>query len=150
MPGRGSDVAICFRVMHHGIGDPLRAVATFVAGPLAFRIEIRFVVGWKAFDLALIEIRLEGIAVFRRDPQGQAGNEELLAREPAAGVDDDIVDIATAMVKYHILDLAQLLVVQTIQMRAADIISSVRDACVFQSALVGHFSSCFAVGWTER
>jgi hypothetical protein len=57
------------------------------ADALAFGIEIRFVVGWKAFDLALIEIRLEGIAVFRRDPQGQAGNEELLAREPAAGVD---------------------------------------------------------------
>jgi hypothetical protein len=111
--GRGSDVAIGFRAMHHRIGDPLRAVATFIAGPLAFGIEIRFVVGWKAFDLALIEIRIEGIAVFRRDPQGQGGNEELLAGEPAAGVDDDLVlvDIATGMVKYHILDLAQLLVV---------------------------------------
>ena len=63
--------------MHHGIRDPVRAVATFVAGPLAFGIEIRFVVGWKAFDLALIEIRLEGIAVFRRDPQGHG----LLAHE---------------------------------------------------------------------
>ena len=51
--------------------------------------------------------------MFRRDPQGQGGNEELLAGEPAAGVDDDIVDIATGMVKYHILDVAQLLVVQT-------------------------------------
>jgi hypothetical protein len=53
------------------------------------------------------------------------------------------------MVKYHILDLAQLLVVQTIQMRAADIISSVCDASVFQSALVRHFSSDLPlIGWS--
>jgi hypothetical protein len=43
------------------------------------------------------------------------------------------------MVKNDIVDLAQLLVVQAIQMRAANIVGRVRDAGVFQSAVVCHF-----------
>ena len=42
--GRRSDVAVGFRAVHHGIGDPLGTVAPFVASPLTFRIKIGFVV----------------------------------------------------------------------------------------------------------
>jgi hypothetical protein len=42
-----SDVAVGFRAVHHGIGDPLGTAAPFVASPLTFRIKIGFVIWGK-------------------------------------------------------------------------------------------------------
>ena len=135
---RGGDVAIGFGAMHHGIGDPLGAVAPFVAGPLALGVEIGFFVRWKAFDLGLVQIGFKIVVMFCRGAQAFGGDEELLAGKPAAGIDDDVADVSGGMIENNIVDFAQLLVVQAIKMRAANIISCVRNAGVFQGAVVGH------------
>jgi len=70
----------------------------FVARPLTFGVKIRFIVGWEAFGLALIQIRLESLSCLA-EARRPSRNEELLAGEPAARVDDDIADVSCGMVR---------------------------------------------------
>src|SRR5260221_2940224 len=117
--------------MHHGIGHPFRAVAAFIIGPLAFGIEIRLLVWWKALDLTFVQADLEVVVMLCRGAQAFRGNDELLGRKPASSIDDDVVDDSGGMVEDNVIDLAQLFVVQAIEMRAANILSSVRNARAF-------------------
>src|ERR1700686_4920672 len=61
--GGRSDVAVGFRAVHHGIGDPLGTAAPFVATPLTFRIKIGFVIWGETFYLALIRVCFEIIVM---------------------------------------------------------------------------------------
>src|SRR5579862_3976639 len=78
LQSRRSDIAISFGAMHHGISDPLGAVPALVPGPLTFRFQIRFVIGRKALNLALVEAGLKIIFMLSRGAQAFSGNEELL------------------------------------------------------------------------
>src|SRR5581483_9907304 len=102
--------------------NPLRAILPFVAIPLVLRFQIRFAVWREALDLLFREVYLKIVIMFRRAVQAFRGNDEFLAAQPAAGVDNYVADIAGSVIEDDVVDLSEFFVIYSIEMRTANIV----------------------------
>lgn len=62
--GCGRNVAISLGSVHYRVSDPVCAVLAFVSIPLAFGLQVRFVIRRKIFHLLLCKIHLKIVIVF--------------------------------------------------------------------------------------
>ena len=85
--------------MHYRVSDPFGAVLAFVIIPLAFGLQVRFVIRRKTFHLLFCKIHLKIVIVFCGGVQLLSGHNELLAGQPAAGIDDDVANVPGSMSK---------------------------------------------------
>src|SRR5262249_50294874 len=95
-----------------------------VVFPLFFGRKRRSVIWRKAFDLFLCQVHQEVVFVLQRGPYLLRRNDEPFAGEPTAGVHDDEYDPSGRLVKNYVVNLAQLLIIEPIDLRAANVESS--------------------------
>jgi len=107
--------------VHYRVSDPFGAVLAFVIIPLAFGLQVRFVIRRKTFHLLFCKIHLKIVIVFCGGVQLLSGHDELLAGQPAAGIDDDVANVPGSMIENHVIDFPKFLVIRSIKMRSANV-----------------------------
>ena len=61
--------------------------------------------------------------------------------QPAASVDYGITNVTCRVIENHIINLAQLLVVQSVYVGPANVLVRFKDRCVLERAVMCHESS---------
>src|SRR5215469_11682820 len=120
--GCWGDIVIRSPAVLHGAGMPGRIVPFFIALPFLLGLQIWLVIGRQDFDLRLVKVHSKIPIMLGGGVQPVGGNQEFLMGKPAAGIHDYVADGPGGMVKNHVVNLSEFLVVAAINVRAANVI----------------------------
>src|SRR5690349_7379567 len=114
------------------------AIVAFVTLPALLILKIAFVVGRQCFDLLLRKIGKVFVFFVAARANALRSNEKMLACEPSASVDHDVPELASGVIEDYVVDLAELLVIASIQSSTADVVSLIVKAEIAQSPQMSH------------